>query len=42
MRPEAYQTFSRTEWAKLRANTPLTLTERSSVSFVRLLPLIGG
>ena len=27
MRPEAYQTFSRAEWAALRANTPLTLTE---------------
>ncbi len=27
MRPEAYQTFSRAEWAKLRANIPLTLTD---------------
>ena len=26
MRAEAYQTFTRTEWAALRANTPLTLT----------------
>ena len=27
MRPEAYRTFTRAEWALLRANTPLTLTE---------------
>lgn len=27
MRPGAYQSFSRAEWARLRANTPLTLTE---------------
>jgi type I pantothenate kinase len=27
MRPEAYQTFTRAEWAELRANTPLTLTQ---------------
>ena len=25
MRPEASQTFTRSEWAQLRANTPLTL-----------------
>lgn len=27
MRPEAYQTFTRAEWARLRANTPLTLSQ---------------
>jgi len=27
VRPEAYRTFTRAEWALLRANTPLTLTE---------------
>jgi type I pantothenate kinase len=27
MRPEAYRTFARAEWALLRANTPLTLTQ---------------
>src|SRR3984957_6538035 len=27
MRPEAYQTFTRSEWAQLRPNTPLTLTQ---------------
>lgn len=27
MRSDAYQTFARTEWARLRASTPLTLTE---------------
>ena len=27
MRAEAYQTFTRAEWAALRANTPLTLTQ---------------
>lgn len=32
MRPEAYQTFSRTEWAKLRANTPLTLSQEDLLS----------
>ncbi len=32
MRAEAYQTFSRAEWAKLRANTPLTLTQDELVS----------
>jgi type I pantothenate kinase len=32
MRPEAYRTFSRAEWALLRANTPLTLTEEELLS----------
>jgi type I pantothenate kinase len=27
MRPQAYRTFTRAEWALLRANTPLTLTQ---------------
>ena len=27
MRPEAHQVFARKEWAQLRANTPLTLTQ---------------
>jgi type I pantothenate kinase len=27
MRPEAYRTFTRAEWAQLRASTPLTLTQ---------------
>ncbi len=32
MRPEAYQTFTRSEWAQLRANTPLTLTQDDLLS----------
>jgi type I pantothenate kinase len=28
MEPSRYQSFTRPEWARLRANTPLTLTER--------------
>ena len=32
MRAGAYQTFTRAEWAKLRANTPLTLTRDDLVS----------
>jgi type I pantothenate kinase len=32
MRPEAYQTFTRSEWAELRANTPLTLTQEDLLS----------
>jgi pantothenate kinase len=32
MRPEAYQTFTRSEWAQLRANTPLTLTQGDLLS----------
>jgi type I pantothenate kinase len=32
MRPEAYQTFSRADWALLRANTPLTLTHEDLLS----------
>lgn len=32
MRADAYQTFSRANWAKLRANTPLTLTQDDLVS----------
>ena len=32
MRAGAYQTFTRAEWAKLRANTPLTLSQDDLVS----------
>jgi type I pantothenate kinase len=32
MRPEAYQTFTRSEWAQLRANTPLKLTQDDLLS----------
>jgi type I pantothenate kinase len=32
MRPETYHTFTRAEWAQLRANTPLTLSQDDLVS----------
>ena len=32
MRPEAHRIFTRTEWAELRANTPLTLTQEDLLS----------
>ena len=32
MRPDAYQSFTRAEWAKLRANTPLTLSQDDIVA----------
>ena len=32
MRPEAYRPFTRAEWALLRANTPLTLTQEDLLS----------
>jgi type I pantothenate kinase len=32
MRPEAHQSFTRSEWAQLRANTPLTLTQEDLLS----------
>src|SRR5215813_99957 len=32
MRPEAHRIFTRSEWAELRANTPLTLTQDDLLS----------
>jgi len=32
MRPEAHRIFTRSEWAQLRANTPLTLTQEDLLS----------
>ena len=42
MRAEAYRTFTRAEWAKLRANTPLTLSEGSESGNVNAVSVFAG